>query len=263
MDQDPQSRPRRGLVFGPPASGLEVVAHELATQLDEVEVWDGSEPWPSPDLLERADAGYWFLLVRTEARESCSLRRLLASGRGESLAGTLDLLASSRQRQRGLRVRARTVLDGSRLTDEELSSRVRSLVKAGLGRLSAPVVVLESFAYPRGLPLDLDWCCDARVLRNPYWEERLRPLSGMDPDVKQFVLQQPLARLLVERMEGLVLEQMPAWSDQGRQVIRLGMGCTGGFHRSVALCEELGERLTRRGLPVVRWHREVSDHPGG
>jgi UPF0042 nucleotide-binding protein len=261
LDQDPQFRSRRGLVFGPPASGVEVVADQLSEELDEVDAWDGSEPWPSAELLELVDAGRWSLIVRTESREACSLRRLLAGGRVESLVGALDLLDTSRERQSGLRVRARMVLDSSRLTDEHLRTRLKSLLEAGLGQRPVPILVLESFAYPNGIPLDLDWCCDARALHNPYWETDLRPYSGLAPEVRQYVTQQPLSQLMVERMEGLVLEQMPSWSEQGRQAVRLGMGCTGGFHRSVALCEELGDRLSRRGLAVVRWHREVPDGP--
>ncbi len=259
MEDGSPGESRCALVFGPPGTGVMEVADELARLLDHVDAWDGSEPWPSGDLLELADAGRWPLIVRTEARESYSLRRLLAAGQVDSLGAALQLIELSRDRQSGMRVRARVVLDVSQLGEETLRARVRTLLEAGLGQRPTPIVVLESFAYPRGVPLDLDWCWDARALRNPYWEEALRPLSGMDLMVQQFVLQQPLAKPLVEGLELLVLEQMAAWSDQGRQTIRLGIGCTGGFHRSVALCEELWRRLSQRGFPVVRWHREIGD----
>ncbi len=251
--------PQTALVFGPPGSLLDAVVGELEAGGALVDSWDGTESRSPEELQERADGGEWDLLVRLEADPISCLSHLVDSGRAASMSAGLAMLRESRRRQHGLRIRSRVVLDASRLNAELLRARVRGLWAAGLGQGLGPIVVLESFAYPKGVPLDLDWCVDARSLRNPYWEERLRPLSGLDPSVLGFVMGQPVAGLLVAGVERLVLEQRPAWIAQGRQVVRLGIGCTGGFHRSVAVVAELGTRLSEHGLRVVRWHREIPD----
>lgn len=253
------AHPRRALVFGAPGSGVEVVADELSHGFDEVRAWDGTEPWSGSEPSHGAESAEWSLVVRTVSAEGRSLGRLLRNGRAKSLDQGLEIMKTSLLRQRGLRVRARVILDTSRLGEAQLRGRVSSLLAAGLGQGAKPVVVLESFAYPNGVPLDLDWCGDVRGLRNPYWDEALRPLSGIDPRIRDYVLQQPLAQRLLERFERLVLDEMPTWTDQKRQVVRLALGCTGGFHRSVALCQELGDRLTTQGVSTLRWHRELPD----
>ncbi|MHB1501080.1 MAG: RapZ C-terminal domain-containing protein [Candidatus Dormibacteria bacterium] len=259
MDHSIRARPRTALVFGPPGSQLEAVVGELEAGGCLVDSWDGTESRSPEELQERAAGGEWDLLVRVEADAGSCLSRLADSGRAGSLSAGMAMLHESRRLQHGLRIRSRVVLDASHLSAELLRARVRGLLAAGLGQGLEPILVLESFAYPKGVPLDLDWCVDARSLRNPYWEEQLRPLSGLDPRVLGFVMGQPVAGLLVVGVERVVLEQRPAWIAQGRQVVRLGIGCTGGFHRSVAIVAELGSRLPEHGLRIVCWHREIPD----
>jgi UPF0042 nucleotide-binding protein len=122
-------------------------------------------------------------------------------------------------------------------------------------------VVLESFAYPRGVPLDLGWCLDARALRNPYWQPSLRMLSGLDPRVREFVLGQPLALTMVDGAVSLARELLPELLARSRRVLRVGFGCTGGFHRSVALAEEVGIQLNAVGVGTLIWHRDLPDRP--
>ncbi|MDQ6774591.1 MAG: hypothetical protein M3024_16685 [Candidatus Dormibacteraeota bacterium] len=111
-----------------------------------------------------------------------------------------------------------------------------------------PLVRVVAFAYKRGLPEAATWVVDARFLDNPYWQEALRPLSGLDPEVREFVLGQPAAAELLDRLEALFAWVLPRYQ---RQELMLAFGCTGGRHRSVVLARELATRLQRlEGLDV-------------
>ena len=210
-------------------------------------------------MEEAADGGSWSLLIRVEARLEECLAGLAGLDSVPSLPDALSLLQTCRQRQRGLRIRSRVVLDGGGQGQIWLRRRACDLALAGLGVSSEPIVVVQSFAYPNGIPQDLDWCFDARTLSNPYWIEELRPLSGLFPPVRRFILDQPQTAPLLRDLEQVVMGRMPLWSAQGRQLVRIAIGCTGGYHRSVALTEELWARLREQGIPALRWHRELPD----
>lgn len=116
---------------------------------------------------------------------------------------------------------------------------------------------ITSFGYKYGPAVDADWVADARILRNPFWEPALRPFTGFDQAVRDFVLEQPVARELVER-----LADMFAWvciraSECGRSSVHLAVGCTGGRHRSVVIACELAARLEGSGATVTLQHRDV------
>jgi UPF0042 nucleotide-binding protein len=98
---------------------------------------------------------------------------------------------------------------------------------------------------------------DCRFLRNPYWEERLRDLDGRDAAIQAFVREDPLFRDFFKKLSELVLMLLPAYKAEGKAYFCLGLGCTGGRHRSVVIGELLGDLLRREGWPVVLRHREI------
>ncbi len=254
--------PVPALVFGPPGAGAELAAAQLETAGFAAEAWDGTTPHPLAEDPGRL--GRWPLLLSLEAGPmACAVRPGPPWREGPGPAdceAAVALWELSRQRQRQVRLRARLVMDTSHLTPERLRSRLSQLPLVGLLRRgAAPLVVVESFAFPIGLPLDHSWCLDARALQNPYWEPSLRARSGLDRLVQQFVLDQPLAQQLLAGVESMVLAQVPAWVASQRLVIRLAIGCTGGFHRSVAMAEELHRRLEGQGLQSLVWHRDLDD----
>ncbi|MGH7611169.1 MAG: RapZ C-terminal domain-containing protein [Candidatus Dormibacteria bacterium] len=169
----------------------------------------------------------------------------------------VELLAAARARLGPARVRADLLLDTTFLDDFQLRARLLQLAPHLTGAAPA-ALVLESLSYARGAPRDLDWCLDARGLANPYWEPRLRLRSGLDPAVSEFVLQQARAERLLGQAADLVTTWMPELLAHGRRRgLRLAVGCTGGFHRSVALVEELGRRLGAEGQQHLIWHRDL------
>ena len=121
-------------------------------------------------------------------------------------------------------------------------------------------VALSSFGYKFGLPTDAEWMVDVRMVRNPFWVPELRPHTGLDAAVRDYVMADPVAVELVDRIHALLLWSASRYEDRGRDSLNVAMGCTGGRHRSVALVEALASRLRDDGLAVTIHHRDV-DQP--
>ena len=118
-------------------------------------------------------------------------------------------------------------------------------------------IAFESFGYKHGLPIDADIVMDVRFLPNPHWDDTLRPLTGHDPAVRDFVLERAQANDFLERFEGLLLSLLPAYEEEGKSYLTVAIGCTGGRHRSVAIAEEVARRLQDRGYAVRTGHRDL------
>ena len=118
-------------------------------------------------------------------------------------------------------------------------------------------VALSSFGFKFGLPSDAEWVSDARMVRNPFWVPELRPQTGLDPTVRDYVLGDPVAGELIDRLDELVRWSSQRFADRGRDVLQVAVGCTGGRHRSVAIVEALAARLQAQGLDVIISHRDV------
>jgi UPF0042 nucleotide-binding protein len=114
-----------------------------------------------------------------------------------------------------------------------------------------------SFGYKFGLPLDVDVVFDTRFLPNPFWIEELRPYSGLDAPVREYVLSQPESRDFLEKVDELLTGILPSFVREGKSYLTIALGCTGGRHRSVALAEALGERFRGHDNPVSVFHRDV------
>jgi UPF0042 nucleotide-binding protein len=159
-----------------------------------------------------------------------------------------------------IRARATATIDSSTLVGRQLRQLVRDRYAGGTGLR----VVLQSFAYRRGVPSEADMVFDCRFRANPYEDPALRPLSGLHEPVARFVLEQADARTLLEHVETLVRFVIPRMRAEGRSYLTVALGCTGGQHRSVALVEALEERLASErsaSLRVVVRHRDVGRSP--
>ncbi len=162
--------------------------------------------------------------------------------------------------ERGLLAELRevsTVVDTSELRPAQLRAWVRDLIGA---RASALTVVFESFAFRHGVPLDADFVFDVRVLPNPHYIRELRPLTGRDAAVADYLGAQPEARDMLDQIEAFLRRWLGAFEDDQRGYLTVAIGCTGGQHRSVYLVEELARRFADRGATLVR-HRELGS-PG-
>ncbi len=152
----------------------------------------------------------------------------------------------------GLRENA-SVIDTSQLRAAQLRAWVLEQVQAPAGALT---LVFESFAYKQGVPLDADLVFDLRVLPNPFYTPELRPLTGRDAAVVEFLEQQPEAGELLAQVEAFLRRWLPAFERDQRAYLTVALGCTGGQHRSVWFAEALARRFADHGATLVR-HREL------
>jgi UPF0042 nucleotide-binding protein len=146
-----------------------------------------------------------------------------------------------------------TVIDTSQLRPAQLRQWMRDLVAA---RGSVLTLVFESFAYKHGVPRDADFVFDLRVLPNPYYLRELRPLTGRDASVVDYLDAQPEAVEMLSQIEGFLAHWLPLFEDDQRSYLTVALGCTGGQHRSVYAVEVLARRFAPRMVTLVR-HREL------
>lgn len=178
-------------------------------------------------------------------------RHPLANGRSTQAAISLE---------RGLldpiRAEADVVVDTSDLPLRDL--RERLFARLGDIQPDRMTIQLVSFGYKFGIPLEADLVFDTRFIQNPYYVPDLREHSGLTEPVRDFVLAQPGAREYLEKIEDLVDFTIPAFEAEGKSRLTIGIGCTGGRHRSVVAAEELARRLKERGRgPLEVFHREL------
>jgi UPF0042 nucleotide-binding protein len=204
------------------------------------------------------DAADEMLLRRyNETRRPHPLSNLTGDGTRGSIA-VLDGILLERERLAPLRARATIDLDTTTLTVHELRRRIFEHLgpgKAEQPRMSTRVV---SFGFKYGAPIDADLLFDVRFLDNPHFVPELRPLTGSDAPVRDYVLQNPDAIELLDRVEALLAFCLPRYEREGKSYLTIGIGCTGGRHRSVTLATKLAERLEKQtGLPITLIHRDV------
>ena len=187
-------------------------------------------------------------------------RRFSETRRPHPLAGghaTLeDAIKAERAALEPLRDAAARILDTSRFTSHQLRSFLRNSYGAS-GSGEVPNVNVTSFGFKYGVPAEVDLVFDVRFLPNPYFVEHLRPLTGRSPEVKAFLDGLDDKHEFVTRLKSFLEYLMPLYGAEGKTYLTVGIGCTGGKHRSVALSEELNEHLEGLGWPSTVSHRDL------
>jgi UPF0042 nucleotide-binding protein len=197
--------------------------------------------------LIKAEDGWEPRIIFIEADDATLVGRYKESRRPHPAATNGDVLAAIRSERRelsGLRALADVVVDTSGLSAVELKKRFDRLV-GGEGRLS---VSLISFGFKHGTPLDVDMLLDVRFLPNPHYDPDLRPLTGRDVPVRDAVLGQNDTKEFLARLRDLLAFLIPRYAAEGKTYFTLGIGCTGGRHRSVTIVEEIGRHLKEEGI---------------
>lgn len=200
-----------------------------------------------------------FTLVFLEADDEAIVRRFDATRRRHPMSenqGITDGIQRERQLLSNFRDRADIVVDTSELSVHDLRAKMRDLFETTAARDELAITVM-SFGYKHGLPVDADMVLDVRFLPNPHWVDALRPLSGNDVPVQEFVLKQEGARDFLERTRDLLAILLPGYQKEGRHYFTLAIGCTGGRHRSVALAGEIAEAIREKGFTARVVHRDV------
>ena len=155
-----------------------------------------------------------------------------------------------------VRARADVVIDTTDRSVHELRELIREAFSADVP--AQPMrVSLRSFGFKYGAPREVDLLLDVRFLPNPHWLPELRPHTGTDPIVSDYVLDSEDAASFLEKVTDLVTFLIPRFQGEGKSYVTIGIGCTGGRHRSVAIAEELGKRLEKAEVDVTVRHRDV------
>ena len=155
-----------------------------------------------------------------------------------------------------IKARADFIVNSSNLTIGMLQNRLFELF-AEKGKRREIQVTVMSFGFKHGLPIDADLVFDVRFLPNPFYVEELRPLSGLDRPVAEFVFGYPQTRKFMEMISGMLDFLLPLYVEEGKVNLTIGIGCTGGRHRSVAIAAALHEYLTAKGVNSVNVNRDI------
>jgi UPF0042 nucleotide-binding protein len=209
------------------------------------------------DALRMADVQLRLLFL--EASDDALVRRFESVRRPHPLQGDgtiLQGIASERQLLLPLRESADLVLDTSDLNVHQLTAQIAQTFAIGPDRLNLNIV---SFGFKYGLPQDADWVIDARFITNPHWDENLRPLTGNDATVADFVLNQNMVAEFLEHYRSALRPVLAGYLRENKRFVTIAIGCTGGKHRSVAIANELANRLSAETaeLRVSVRHRDL------
>jgi len=211
-------------------------------------------------LDELRERGVEPTLVFLEASNEALVRRFKETRRRHPLAASGSVIDGIRKERRllaGLRERANVVIDTGELSVHQLKARLNEdLVQHT--RRSNIVFAIVSFGYKYGIPIDADLLFDVRFLPNPYYDLKLRPLTGLDREVREFVMQSPGTAEYLERLFPLLDFLFPRYAAEGKAHLTIGIGCTGGQHRSVAIAERIGETYEKQGFYTITRHRDIT-----
>ena len=218
--------------------------------LDELEV-----------VLDRMkEAGYEFEILFLDAEDNVLVKRYKETRRSHPLAmtGRVDEgIRIEREKMHFLKERADYIIDTSYLLTRELKQEVEKIFVDNQEFCNLMVSVL-SFGFKYGIPADADLVFDVRFLPNPYYVDELRPLTGMEDSVFEYVMNSSAAQEFADRLEDMVRFLIPHYVKEGKTNLVIAIGCTGGKHRSVTLARELYERLLKSGQYGFRLeHRDI------
>ena len=175
----------------------------------------------------------------------------------EELSKQYSGIRLERQKMDFLRKRADYIIDTSHLLTRELRQEIEKIFVNNEKFCNMMVTVL-SFGFKYGIPADADLVFDVRFLPNPYYEDELRPLTGMDESVFNYVMDNETARIFANKLEDMVEFLIPKYAQEGKTSLVIAVGCTGGKHRSVTIARELYSRIARNGEYGFRLeHRDV------
>jgi len=224
----------------------------------------GSLPKLMPQVQQLRADGVPVRVLFLDATTDALLRRFSETRRphpltGQGVSGELSrALTEALEIERELLAEVReaaTVIDTSQLRPAQLGRWVRDLVGVPP---AAMTLVFESFAFKHGVPMDADYLFDVRVLPNPFYIKELRPQTGRDPEVAEYLQAQPEVGQMLDQIQNFLRHWLPALQAAQRSYLTVAIGCTGGQHRSVYIARMLAERFVRDARTLVR-HRELDE----
>ena len=210
------------------------------------------------EVLATGETGRRTTLLYLDCSDDVLVRRQEAARRPHPLQGSgrlLDGLARERVVLADLRAEADLVIDTTALNVHQLTDKVAEAF--GTMQTTAMKVTVVSFGFKYGIPVDADLVADMRFLPNPHWVDELRPLTGRDAPVADYVKKQPEAEEFLTEYVALVRTLISGYLREGKRFMTIAIGCTGGKHRSVAIAEEFARRLRAEGIDAAARHRDL------
>lgn len=202
-------------------------------------------------------------LIFVDADDATLVQRFSETRRPHPLSGEnrtlVDAIAAERALLQNLRAEADLILDTTGLTVHELRRYVWTRF-ADVGAQDRMQVSIVSFAYRHGVPKQADLVFDVRFLPNPYFDAALRPYSGQDAPVRDFLHAREEYREFMDRLQDLLDFLLPGYAREGKSYLTIAIGCTGGRHRSVAITEDLHATLVAKGVRALKSHRDCDRH---
>ena len=240
---------------------------ELALQSGEiprtalvVDVREGAQLDRLPAILKSIKRMMPTRLIFLEASDASLLRRFSETRRPHPLGTDTTVKASlttERRHLRSLRAIADMVIDTSKFNVHELRSHLTDSFKQHVAGHQTILVSCVSFGYRHGVPDDADLVFDVRFLPNPHFVSEFRPLTGRHPRVAKYIRSFPQTQEFINRISDLLVYLLPHYIREGKSYLTIGVGCTGGQHRSVMIAEELGKRLRKAAYKVKVTHRDM------
>lgn len=211
------------------------------------------------DTLKAMKCAYRILFM--EASDEVIIKRYKETRRSHPLGEDCDSLgqaiALERKMLAPLRERAEYIIDTSNLSTAKLKGELRRLFARGGSSEGRMDVRVTSFGFKHGVPMEADLMFDVRFLPNPYYVAELRPHTGLDAGVRDYVFSSPQSEEFLTRLGDLVGWLLPRYEEEGKTALVIAVGCTGGHHRSVAIAHALAERIRNSGYPVSESHRDL------
>ena len=230
----------------------------MAVDVRSAELFDAKTV--SDTIAEFREQDHTIECLFLEASDEALVSRYKETRREHPLArqgvSLTDAIARERSIMQPLRETANYIIDTTALKPRELKALLQEIV-AGEAHSEAMRVEISSFGFKRGLPRQADLVYDVRFLPNPFYIEGLGRHTGLDEDVREFVLGNPITQDFLTKLEDLLLFLLPHYQEEGKRNLSIGIGCTGGAHRSVAIAEYLGRLLKERGWQATVAHRDL------
>lgn len=212
-------------------------------------------------LDELTEMGLAYKILFIEAGEETIIHRYKETRRMHPLQGESHSLAEAVRREREdlrpVRERSEYIVDTSTLSTAKLRGEILRLFGQGGDRPAMEVNVI-SFGFKYGLPLEADLVFDVRFLPNPFYIAQLRPQTGLDEPVRSFVFGYQETREFMRQVENLIGFLLPRYVEEGKAVLVIAVGCTGGKHRSVAITRAIAEFIRQKGYPASENHRDMT-----
>ena len=214
------------------------------------------------DVLKRLrKSGHRVRMLFLDATNAELVKRYGSTRRKHPLAegksGVEEAITKERSLLEPVKAEADLVIDTTNLTIHQLKNQLGELFTDD-GELDTMQISVVSFGYKHGLPLDVDLVFDVRFLPNPHWNEDLRPMSGLDVPVRDFVMEQSLSAKFLDQLTGMLTLLLPAYKSEGKSYLTVAIGCTGGRHRSVVIAEQLKQWLIQSSHNPRVTHRDIS-----